>query len=90
MLNISETSESINKRFFQAIDFLRKENRLKGLETFAKKYAQTRGNLHTIKTRRTGLIKAECLAYLCRDFGISAEWLLLGKGDMLTHNNSKT
>lgn len=90
MFNISEVSLQINSRFFEAVDLLKRRRVLGGLNGFAKRYHVVLGNLYTIKTKRCGAVKAEYLYYLVRDFGISADWLLTGRGDMFRQTSSKT
>ena len=90
MLKITDTTLEINKRFFDAIMMLRRQRKLRGIQSFARKYGLSTGNLIVIKNNGSGAIKAEYIAYLCRDYNISAEWVLLGKGEMFTHKPSKT
>lgn len=78
----------ITKRFFLAIDTLRSLHKLRGLQTFTKLYNLNKWNMNTIKNDPEGhILKTECLAFLVRDFGISAEWLLIGQGDMFSNSN---
>ena len=90
MFNITKTSLEINERFFEAIDLLKRKRILGGLNGFAKKYHVVLGNLYTIKSQKGGAIKAEYLHYLVRDYGISAEWLLTGEGDVFKQTSSRT
>ena len=84
MLNISGITLGINERFFKALDTLKQQRRLGGIGGFTKKYGMVRGNLYTIKTNKSGAVKAEYLSILVEDFGVSAEWLLTGKGEMFS------
>lgn len=71
------------KRFFMAIETLRSLHKIRGLQTFTRTYDLNKWNMVTLKNDPEGhILKTECLTYLVRDFGISAEWLLLGTGDM--------
>ena len=90
MLKITNTTLEINQRFFAAILMLRRQRKLRGLQSFAKKYGFNVGNLITIKNNNCGAVKAEQIAILCRDYGISAEWVILGEGEMFTHKTSKS
>ncbi len=88
----SYTNRDIQLRFFNAIDKLIAEGRLLGLKTFCDRYAlnrvkysHIRSKLRNPKAKRVANyshIDTEALAYLCGDFGIRTEWLLLGKGKM--------
>lgn len=82
-MNISPEGVSITKRFFEAIDMLKAQKRIRGLQTFTNAYGINRWNLNTVKARpEVSVLKPEWIAYLVRDFGISSDWILLGKGAM--------
>jgi hypothetical protein len=80
----------INKRFFQAIEILMKNNKLESLRAFCHghdltpaKYYEIRKSLdQKEKSTRYRLIDMDALSYLVNDYGISAEWLLTGKGSI--------
>lgn len=89
-LNIPSRALEISERFFKAIDALKSKGEIKGLQTFTKMHGLNYGNINTMKhnlTRRT--FRIEYLSYIAEDFGVSCEWLLLGKGDMFTQKRSK-
>ena len=88
MFNISNESLRINERFFEALDILKRQRRLSGIYGFALKYNAVLGNLYNIKNKKHGIIKAEYLSYLVRDFGFSARWLLTGEGNMFNDSSS--
>lgn len=78
---ISKQGAAITKRFFQAIDMLISQKKIRGLNTFTKRYDLNRWNMVTLKKDPTiRVLKPECLSYLVTDYGISAEWLLTGRG----------
>ncbi len=71
----------ITKRFFEALDMIKAQKRIRGMQTFTREYGENYWNFHTC--RKEGLrIKQEWLTYLVRDFDVSAEWLLTGRGGM--------
>lgn len=73
----------ITKRFFEALDMIKAQKRIRGMQTFTRNYGENYWNFHT--TRKDGLrIKQEWLTYLVRDFDVSATWLLTGQGGMFT------
>lgn len=84
----------IQKRFFQALDTLIQGGRIRGLKTFCNQYGLHRPKYSNIRTgirnegkvdnRDSGykLIDIDAMAYLVSDYGVSADWLLLGRGGM--------
>ena len=90
MYNISDVTLQINERFFAAVASLKKQRLLGGLKGFSERYNVVLGNLYTIKTRKRGAVKAEYLHFLVVDYGLSAEWLLTGKGGMFIQMSAKT
>lgn len=89
-LKIPNLAIEISGRFFKAIDVLKDEKKIRGLQTFTKMHGLNYGNINTMKhnlDRRT--FRIEFLAYLAEDFGVSCEWLLLGKGPMFKQRCSR-
>lgn len=83
-MNISKEGVDVTKRFFEAIDILKAQKKIRGLQTFTRKYNINRWNLHTIKSNPDKcVLKPEWIVYLVRDYNISARWILLGTGNML-------
>lgn len=78
-MNEPEECLEITVRFFEAIDMIIAQKRMRGLQTFTSKYGLNHRNF--CKTKNNILrIKQEWLTYLVRDFDVSARWLLTGKG----------
>ena len=88
---LSKQAEEIQRRFFEALELLIAQGRLKGIKTFCDDYGLNRTKYSNRKTALASgasaspykLIDIEALAYLVKDYGISAEWLLVGKGRIL-------
>ncbi len=86
--------KAIQSRFFEALDVLIDSGKVGGgLKAFCEKYELHRPKYSNIRTYvkdenkpGTGykFIDIDALAYLVRDYGISADWLLLGRGGMFS------
>lgn len=77
----TELGIEITKRFFEAIDFLKDTKEIRGLQTFTRRYDINKWNMLTLKKDPMNrILKPEYLSYLVRDYGISADWLLTGRG----------
>lgn len=89
--SINPRAIAIQERFFQALDILIESKELPGLKTFCTdnnlnrtKYSRIKNALgKPIEESTYKMIDIDALAALCSDFGVSAEWLLLGRGKML-------
>lgn len=93
--SINPQAIEIQKRFFLALDILIENKKCGGIQTFCKdhdlnrvKYSNIRTELrkpaHEAKPTNYKVIDIDALQYLCNDYGISCEWLLFGRGRMLT------
>ena len=82
-MNISKEGIAVTNRFFEAIDMLKTQKKIRGLQTFTRQYGINRWNLNTVKQNPDkSVLKPEWIVYLVRDYGISSDWILLGKGNM--------
>lgn len=82
-MNISKEGISVTQRFFEVIDALKASKKIRGLQTFTREYNINRWNLCTVKKHpEVSVLKPEWIVYLVRDYGVSSEWILLGKGSM--------
>ncbi|MFW5594890.1 MAG: hypothetical protein ACOCOI_07995 [Prevotella sp.] len=75
---------AIVERFFHALDLLKERRTIRGKKTFCDRYGINRWNMNTCLAHPdSGMFKLSWLTYLVRDFEVSADWLLLGRGDPL-------
>lgn len=80
---ISPEGVEITNRFFEAIEILRMQKKIRGLKTITDEYGANQGNTQYIKTDPSShVLKPELLAYLVRKYNVSADWLLCGTGEM--------
>ena len=83
-IKIAPEGVAITKRFFLALETLQMQKKIRGLRTFTERYGLNYWNVNTLKAEpERRLLKTECLTYLVRDYGVSAEWLILGTGPMM-------
>ena len=79
---LNQDSQQIVARFFEAIEILKRDKKIRGLKTFTNKYGINRGNFYKLQGNiLSNIFQPSWLAYLVRDFGVSSEWLLLGSGN---------
>lgn len=78
----TEDSQRIVARFFEALGRLKADRKIRGKQTFTRKYGINRWNLNTLEKDHTrGIFQPAWLAYLAEGYGVSAQWLLTGEGD---------
>lgn len=76
-MNISKEGIAITKRFFEAIDMLKAQKRMRGLLTYTKAHDINYWNINTVRNQpEVSVLKPEWIAYLVLDYGISADWIL--------------
>ena len=82
------TDEPIINRFFEAIEYLKEERIVEGLNTVTTALDIDRRNLGKIRKEPANKsLRLYWLAGLVETYNISARWLLTGKGKMI---NDKT
>ena len=82
-MKISKEGIAITKRFFEAVDMLKAQSRIRGLKTFTRKHNITRTNIANVrKTPDRSVLKPEWIYYLVYDYGVSLEWIIFGEGSM--------
>lgn len=79
----SATSQAVIRRFFVAVRTLIEQKRLRGIQTFTRRYGINRRNFLTLeKQPERDMFQLEWFTALVRDWGVSARWLLTGDGEM--------
>lgn len=82
-MNISPEGIAVTKRFFEAIDMLKAQKRMRGLLTFTKAHNINYWNINTVKAQpESSVLKPEWITYLVLDYGVSSDWIITGKGGM--------
>lgn len=82
-MNVSDEAIAINKRFFLVIDTLIQRRKMRGLKTFTEKYGLNYWNVWSVKNEPSKhFLRPEWLAFLVRDYNVSAMYLLTGVGVM--------
>lgn len=82
-MKISKDGVEITKRFFEAIDMLIAQKRIRGLLTFTKAHDINYWNINTVRNQPdVSVLKPEWLSYLVEDYNVSSKWLLTGRGNM--------
>lgn len=78
----SDDMQAITHRFFEALDRLKADGAIRGKKTFTERFGINRWNLNSVeKDPTTSRVPATWLSYLVIGYGISADWLLTGRGD---------
>lgn len=95
--SINPQAIEIQRRFFEALDLMISTGQTAGLQTFCKQHELNRVKYSNIRTEMRKpdeakptnykVIDLDALMYLCKDFNVSPEWVLLGKGKMFKNGN---
>lgn len=81
-------SQAVIRRFFEAIYALKACKVIRGKQTFTSRYNINRWNFCTLeKDMSRDIFQTAWLSYLVRDYGVSAQWLLTGVGNMFQNSN---
>lgn len=70
-------------RFFEALAWLKETRRIRGLQTFARSCGVDRRSLRRLMAQPDKYsLKVGWVVHLVREYGINADWLLTGEGQM--------
>ncbi len=79
----TKESQEVTLRFFKAISILQQLRLIKSLNQFTKDYNINRWNLYKLKADPSrDMLQLAWLSRLVKDYNISAEWLLTGRGSI--------
>lgn len=80
----TEESQQITQRFFEALYALKDRGVIRGKQTFTNRYGINRWNLNALEKNQStqNAVQLAWLVYLVRDYDVSADWLLTGRGEM--------
>lgn len=85
----TEDSQKIIARFFQALYHLKSLGEIRGKQTFTRDYEINRWNLNTLeKDMSRDIFQTAWLNYLVEGYGVSAEWLLTGRGEIMSRKKN--
>lgn len=75
-------SQLIVRRFFEALQRLKADRKIRGKQTFTRKHEINRWNMNTLeKDPSRDIFQAAWLTYLVEDYSVSPQWLLTGRGN---------
>lgn len=85
---VSPATRNIQNRFFEALDQLKNDKKIEGIKPFCAKYGLVGNNYIAIKNKSLNpdlkssrkFISIDAIYYLVKDYKVSADWLLTGKG----------
>lgn len=78
-------SQKIISRFFQALYYLKAQHIIRGKQTFTTKFEINRWNLNSLEKDMTrDIFQPAWLTYLVEEYNISSEWLLTGRGAIMS------
>ncbi len=76
--------EQINNRFIESIDFILQSNTRLSKKDIAMSLMIKPSKFSEILNKRMG-IGVDIAALLCANYGVSSDWLLMGKGDIMSN-----
>lgn len=78
----NEKSQRINKRFYEAFDILIATGQIKSLHSFCVENGIDRRNFVRLREEPQREFQLSLLSVLVSEYNVSAEWLLLGRGNI--------
>lgn len=82
-MNINQTGVDITDRFFTAVAVLSDYKYFRGMKGFCEENGLNRTVMVVLKSDpENHVLKPELINLICDKYGISAEWLIRGEGEM--------
>jgi hypothetical protein len=78
----NDSSQVVVTRFFEALYDLKRRRAIRGKQTFTRRFNINNRNFWSIEQGRSGAFQLVWLTYLVAGYGVSADWLLTGRGEM--------
>lgn len=76
-------SQEVTVRFFRALDQLKADKRVRGRQTICRQLGINRRHLWILEQNpASDIMKLSWLSQLVTEYGISADWLLTGRGSI--------
>lgn len=87
----TEDSQKVIRRFFEALAYLKSEKIIRGKQTFTNRFGINRWNMNSLeKDMSRDIFQPAWLTYLVNEYGVSATWLLTGRGEILKYRKNKS
>jgi hypothetical protein len=81
----NEEGKKIVERFFEAIYDLKARKTIRGKQTFTRQYKINDRNFWLLEQDKSrDILQLAWIAYLVKDYNVSAEWIMTGRGEMYT------
>ena len=81
----TDETKAIMRRFYEAVDMLISQKRIRGIQTYCKLVTIDRRHYYEQRKEISrGYFQMSWMLPLVKDFGVSSDWLLLNKGGMFT------
>lgn len=87
----TEDSQKVIRRFFQAIYYLKEAKIIRGKKTFTDEFDINRWNFNSLeKDMSRNIFQVAWLSILVNKYGISATWLLTGRGEIVAYKKKES
>lgn len=87
----TEDSQKVIRRFFEALYHLKSLRIIRGKQTFTARFGINRWNMNSQENNpASGIFQTAWLTYLVEEYGVSAEWLLTGRGEIMERGTRKS